>query len=486
MAVTRNYFQKFPTISYNDYVVRDVSVRTKLSQYLSETGVALLPYTVKEGERADTIAGFYYNDPYYAWAIYLVNGIIDPYSEWPKSSLAFNEYIEATYGSFDAAVDMILRYEVNWASDTTLLTPAQYDALPSINKKYWEPQFGYNKQILNYYRKELDWVLDNNRLDTITVVSNSSVNTLANAFEVGERLYQYNFANDVAVKSTVISIDSSTNSNTIDFQYTNSTFYDLSFSSGNTSMFVTTTSTILPFARVSGTNIPANTYVKQIIDGTTVQLSAAPTGSPASNSTYEFVNPAVVTLTVQKVDFNDVMFASNGTLAAPENFFTYNYQGGVKGSFTSGNNVVTSTDTSNLIANQSIKIVSGSGTISTTISSITSNTQMVLANNADFTGIASIYFGDTLIYHDESNHLIGRKNGANVVVINHTRLDTNTEPVSLLANSQLAKEELVYWKSVSAYDDEINKNELRKEIFVLDSTFISALDDNLEALAKNV
>lgn len=486
MAVSRNYFQKFPTISYNDYVVRDVSVRTKLTQYLQETGVALLPYTIKEGERADSIAAFYYNDPYYAWAIYLVNGIIDPYAEWPKSSVTLNEYIEATYGSVEAAQDTILRYEVDWASDTSLLSPAQYEALPQVNKKYWEPQFGYNREIISYYRKELDWILDNNRLDKITVVSNSSVNSLSSAFEIGERLYQYNYLNDVAVKSTVLSVDTYTDANTIDFQYTNSTFYDLSFSSGNTSMFVTSTSKLAPFARVSGTNIPANTYVKHIIDGTTVELSAAPTGSPTANSTYEFLNPATATLVVQKVDFSEVIFASNTTLAAPDSFFTYAYENGVKGTFTSGNSIVTSTDTTDFSAGQVVRVAGPAGTLNTSIVSIASNTQMTLANNATFTGIAAIYGGDTLTYHDERNYVVGRKNGANVVVLTHLRLDTNTEPVALLANSQLPIEELSYWKSVSAYDDEIAKNEQRKEIYVLDNGFINTLDDNLEAIAKNV
>ena len=416
MAVTRNYFQKFPTVSYNDYVVRDISARTKLSQYLIETGVALLPYTVKEGERADSIASFYYKDPYYAWAIYLVNGIIDPYSEWPKDSQALENYIETKYGSVEVARDTVLRYEVDWASDTTLLSPAQYEALPQVNKKYWSPQYGYNREVINYYRRKLDWSLNNNRLDQITVISNNSVNSLSEAFTIGERLYQYNYLDDVAVKSTVVSVDA-TDANTRLFTYSNASFNDITFSSGNTTIFVRSTSKILPTAKVSGTNIPTGAYVKHIINGNHFEISAAPTGSPSSNSTYTFNNPATAVMTVQKVDFSEVRFANGGVVANPNSFFTYETAGQ---------------------------------------------------------------------YRDEDNYVIGRRGGANVVVLTHVRIDTNAAANALLSNSHLSNDELPYWRSVDAYTDELEKNELRKEIFVLDVNAINSLDDNLEALLKNV
>ena len=486
MATTRNYFQKFPTISYNDFVIRDISVRTKLTQYLLESGIALLPYTIKEGERADSIASFYYKDPYYAWVIYLVNGIIDPYSEWPKDSRTLDEYITSKYGSFENALDTIVRYEVNWVSDTTILSPAQYEALPQEKKKYWEAQFGYNDTIISYFRGELDWAIDNNRLDQITVISNSSVNSLSNSFSIGERLYQYNYLNDVAVKSTVISIDSTKDANTIALLYTNSTSYEINFTSGNTFAYVKSTKKILPKSIVSGDNIHPHTYVKHIIDGSYIELSVAPTGNPVNSVSYSFSNPSKAVLTVQKVDFSDVVFASNTTLAAPNSFFTYEYKDTIKASFMNGSTVVTPVDTSLLEVNETIDVLSGSNSFSTTIASITNSTHMVMSNNANFTGTGVIFYGISEKYHDEGNYVVGRKNAANVIVISHDRLDTNSEPVALLSNSQLSVNELDYWKPINAYDDEVANNERRKEIYVLDIAALSALDDNLEALTKNV
>jgi hypothetical protein len=486
MAVTRNYFQKFPSISYSDYVIRDISVRTKLSQYLQETGVALLPYTVKEGERADSIASFYYDDPYYAWAIYLVNGIIDPYSEWPKTQQTFNQYIDDTYGSAEAARDVIVHYEVNWASDTTMKTPEQYEALTAPEKKYWEAMFGYNNEIISYFRTQLDWTADNNRLDQITVIANASVNSLASSFEVGERLYQYNYLNDVAVKSTIISVDTTVDSNTVLFGYTNSTFNDVTFSSGNTTITLKSTAKLVPRARFSGTNIPANTQIDRIVDGTRVELSAAPTGSPASNSTYTFANPAYAELTVQKVDFSDVIFASTSEREAPNSFFTYTrLLTNVSGSFTSGNSAVSVADTSLFSNGQLIRVMKDDEDFSTAVIS-TNSTHLVMNTSSTFTGTGTIYYGDYLYYNDDENYLVGRKNGANVTVITHDRLDTNAEVADILSDSRFTNEELKYWSPVNAYDNEIELNERRKEIYVLDVNFIGTLDDNLEALTKNV
>lgn len=484
MATTRTYFQKFPSITYNDYVVRDVSARTKLMQYLTESGLALLPYTVKEGERADSIASFYYNDPYYSWAIYLVNGIIDPYSEWPKDQYTFNKYIEDTYGSMEEAMDVIVRYEVDWASDTSMISPAQYDSLPLENKKYWESQFGYNGEIISYFRRELDWVLDNNRLDQVTVVSNASVTSLSNSFSVGERLYQYNYLSDVATKSTIISVDATTDANIILLSYTNSTSYDITFTSGNKTATVKSTKKLLPKALISGTNLPSGTYIKHIINGSHVELSNAPTGAPTNGSTYTVSNPATATLTVQKVDFGEVIFASNATLAATDSFFTYEYDERTNGSFTNGSNLVTNVTTSIFTVGETITVYHGTNTFVSNVVS-TNSTHLELSTNANFTGTGTIYYNQGMAYHDEGNYLVGRKNGANVVVLTHSRLDTNAESVDLLSNSQLSINELRYWKSVNAYDDELAKNESRKEILVLDSQVIGDLNDNLEQLLKS-
>lgn len=447
MPANRNYFQKFPTVSYNDYVIRDISIRTKLTRYIMESGIALLPYTVKDDERADSIASFYYEDPYYSWAIYLANGIIDPYAEWPKNYDTFNAYIDKTYGGFEQAIDTIVRYESNWAEDTTLLTPEAYEALAPEEKKYWQPQFGYNAETISYFRRPVDVVLLNNRLDQLTVISSNNEVTSLDNLMLEERLYQYNFLNDVAVKSTLVCIDSSEASNTQVFKYSNSTFYDIDFTSGNSTIFLKTTSNILPRANVHGTGIPTGTYVLSIANGNYATLSQAPTASPSA-SDYSFLNPASAVITVNRVDFSDAVFASNtgAGLQATNSFFTY-------------------------------------------------------VKNMNYDKSSNDVF--TVSYRDTENRMITRKSNTEVIVLDHRRLDdpgdvanANSEIVlassslnpanKLLANSHLSNQELKYWKSVNAFEDEQQKNEARKEIFVLDALMINRLDEELEKLLGNV
>lgn len=414
MTASRTYFSKFPTISYNDYVIRDISVRTKLTQYIVETGIGLLPYTVKDGERPDNIAEFYYGDPYFSWAIYIANSIIDPYEDWPKDQQTFNSYIEEQYGGDERARDVIVGYRVNWAEDISIINPQQYDALPPENKKYWEADFGFNKEIISYHRRQLDWSLDNNRLDSIYVVaSNTDVQDLANNLVLGERLYQYGVGQDVAVKATVVGVEESVSSNVITL---NSTASEISFSISNTTAIVSGTFNLIPFARVVGSNLSANTRISSIINSTAVSLNKAPTGS--STGSYEITNPASAKVKVKQVDFYETIVTVNAvsTSAVPNQFLYYN------------------------------------GT------------------------------GD---YQDSNNYVIGRTSGANLVVLSTYRVDTNNVTEALLSNSHLSTSELIYWKSVNAYDDEYEKNEAKKEIFVLDRNLIEQLNSTLETLVKN-
>ena len=481
MSVSRNYFQKFPAITYNDYVIRDISARAKINQYLQESGVALLPYTVKENERADNIAAFYYDDPFYAWAIYLANGIVDPYAEWPKDQQTFNRYIEAMYGSYEASLDEIVRYEVNWAEDTTLLSPDQYAALPVECRKYWEAQFGYNRQIISYFRKEVDSVLNNNRIDTITVVAaNNELPSID--LTLGERMYQYNFAGDVATKATLVSVDSTTNANTVAFAYDSPTVFDINFESGNSTIYLKSTQSVLPRANISGTFIPSGTYITHIVDGTHVILSAAPTDDPpAEGSDYVVSNPATATLTLHKVDFNEVTFYVDGARGTPNSFFVYDYGSSVPGIFTSGSYSL-SIPTETFVKGQYIRALSGGVEFLTTVNSVVNSTSLTMTSAPSFSGEGAVF---NLTYHDESNHLVGRKSSANVIVLSHFRVDTDPTANDLLSNSHLSINELPYWKSVSAYDDEVLKNDSRKEIYVLDSNFIKQLDDALESILKN-
>lgn len=197
----QSYFSKFPLINYSGFSARNILVRTKLLDAIQKSGIGLLPYTVQEGERADNISNFYYGSPDYAWAIYLVNNIVDPYHDWFKSEYDLNKFIEQKYGSLEEARNVIVGFRVNWASDNSQILVSQYNSLPYENQKYWDPVFGYGSNILSYKRKVLDWFITNNRVDSLVIETTNSV-----GFSIGDRIHQYSNTGFLTAKGTIAAI----------------------------------------------------------------------------------------------------------------------------------------------------------------------------------------------------------------------------------------------------------------------------------------
>jgi hypothetical protein len=90
-------FNFYPYINYNDqkgtYLLAKAEI---IKKYISNFN-SFYSYNVREGERADMVAYDQYGDSTLDWIIYLVNGIIDPYYDWPMSNDDFNSYLENKY-----------------------------------------------------------------------------------------------------------------------------------------------------------------------------------------------------------------------------------------------------------------------------------------------------------------------------------------------------------------------------------------------------
>lgn len=157
-------FSKFPAVSYNGSIITNITVRLKFDEMVENNLMAFYPYTVGEGERADVVAFNYYGDSNYAWLIYLANNIYDPLGDWHKTEDQLKRYLTSTYGSPAAAQEKVMFYRVEWASDDSMISTSAYNALPAINKKYWEPKFSPPKSITHYERARVDWVIDTNKI----------------------------------------------------------------------------------------------------------------------------------------------------------------------------------------------------------------------------------------------------------------------------------------------------------------------------------
>jgi hypothetical protein len=128
-----SYFNKFPLTKRNDgNSVVDITRKGKLK--VSNSGTAYLPYTVKEGEKPEDVAFYYYGDPELAWLVLSVNDIVDPYTHWPKTQSAFDDYIMKQY---EAQSGVTGRAVIEWTQNKTINT----------NIKWYESKYNQNVRI---------------------------------------------------------------------------------------------------------------------------------------------------------------------------------------------------------------------------------------------------------------------------------------------------------------------------------------------------
>jgi hypothetical protein len=111
------YFENFPIINYQGRNVRDITRRNKFLKSVTTNPLLFLPYTIKEGERAEDIAYYYYGSTDYTWLVYLANNIIDPYHQWPLSEEDFHKYLIQKYADQSNKTG----YEVvDWTQNETI------------------------------------------------------------------------------------------------------------------------------------------------------------------------------------------------------------------------------------------------------------------------------------------------------------------------------------------------------------------------------
>ena len=125
-----SYFSNFPKIKYNNEVVRNILMRVKILDNVKHDPYAYLPYTIKEGEKAEDIAFLYYGSTEYVWLVWLSNKTVDPYFEWPLSEQEFFLSMVKKYRA-QALSDLnqvyLSDYEIfNWTMNDTRIANIEY------------------------------------------------------------------------------------------------------------------------------------------------------------------------------------------------------------------------------------------------------------------------------------------------------------------------------------------------------------------------
>ena len=152
--MAKEFFADFPIIKYNNEPVRDISVRIDILENIKTDPYSFLPYTIKDGERAEEVAYLYYGNPKYVWVVYLSNNIIDPYFEWPLDNYEFEQTLAKTYAAQALAAspsNVGWQAVVNWANSTSTTSNIVY------YRRISDPTVRMNKDGLAFVSDAADW-----------------------------------------------------------------------------------------------------------------------------------------------------------------------------------------------------------------------------------------------------------------------------------------------------------------------------------------
>lgn len=95
-----NYrFNGVSQVQYNNSLITDIS--SNLSVEWTEGNIYFIDYSIKDSDTAENIAYRLWTDSSLAWIIYYVNGIIDPFFDWPLRTDELMGYVENKYGKLD-------------------------------------------------------------------------------------------------------------------------------------------------------------------------------------------------------------------------------------------------------------------------------------------------------------------------------------------------------------------------------------------------
>ena len=105
-----SYFRELPDILYQSNLLHKVSSqeyiriknifrRVKIQDWIQDNVQFFNKYTIRDGERPDTMAERLYGTSERDWIIILTAGITNIRNDWPLSNYDLYRYVEAKYGT---------------------------------------------------------------------------------------------------------------------------------------------------------------------------------------------------------------------------------------------------------------------------------------------------------------------------------------------------------------------------------------------------
>lgn len=157
-------FKYLPRIMYNGVLSTNLISRIAPVIKNFDLFAVYYPYTVKEGERPDTIAYDYYGSSEYAWLVMIVNNVYDYYSHWPLTTSEFYNYLRKKYGQVFELNSIVHHYVYTGngeddefiARRTWSMTPQTYNLSSEEERVGWSPVSVFQYELdLNEAKREI-------------------------------------------------------------------------------------------------------------------------------------------------------------------------------------------------------------------------------------------------------------------------------------------------------------------------------------------
>ena len=207
-----SYFRELPDILYQSNLLHKVSSqeyiqiknifrRVKIQDWIQENTNFFNRYTIRDGERPDTLAERLYGSPDRDWVVILTAGITNIRNDWPLSNYDLYRYVENKYGTTLNDVHHYETIEVRDNRDRLILPAGQ-----KVAQNFTIPT-PFNASATNYYigirpqSSNVDYRSVNSNINPVTGVSNYEYETKLNEdkreIEIMKPAYLQQFLNDM-------------------------------------------------------------------------------------------------------------------------------------------------------------------------------------------------------------------------------------------------------------------------------------------------
>ncbi len=173
-------FKALPNLYYNVQsspvdvkllAVKNIFRRAEILKEFKTSVTIFDEFLVNNGEKPEVIANRIYQNPFYAWTLFIANDIINYYEQWPRSSRQLAEYVESKYDNPQATKHYITtevkqgnniivpagkvvpqNYSVSYFNGTTTVTA---NPTVSITNYQFEEQLNSKKERIQVIRPSM-------------------------------------------------------------------------------------------------------------------------------------------------------------------------------------------------------------------------------------------------------------------------------------------------------------------------------------------